>query len=93
MRINLAHLRERSTSGKFVNFAIFDADTGDGTNGGRSALLADLTRKTRLFLGLTIDVSALAYSEQGQSRSYGDPVVVDYPSKTGVPQWTHYMDF
>jgi hypothetical protein len=91
MRINFAHLRERSTNGGFVDFAVFDANSTDGSDAGRANVLADLTMKAR-GMGLKVDVSALIYEDYGQPRTYGDRIVVDYLSHSGVPQWTHYMD-
>lgn len=44
MKINLAHLRERSTSGGWINFAVFDAKSSS-SDSGNGALLAQLTAK------------------------------------------------
>jgi hypothetical protein len=91
MRINFAHIRERSTSGGYIDFAVFDANASSGRDEDRATLLYELTRSAR-GLGLKVDVSALAYSEHGRIRFYGDESVVDYLSKSGVPRWTHYID-
>jgi hypothetical protein len=91
MRINFAHLRERSANGGYIDFAVFDANANSGRDDDRADLLFDLTMRARS-LGLKIDVSALAYNENGRTRFYGDKNVVDYLAKGGVPRWTHYID-
>ena len=91
MKINLAHLREPSTSGGWIDFAIFDAQSNSGTNSDNDTLLHQLTVKARAS-GLKIDQSALAYSQNGRIRFYGDKNLVDYLSRSGVPRWTHQID-
>jgi hypothetical protein len=91
VRINFAHLRERSTSGGFIDFVVFEANANSGTDADRDDVLADLTMRARR-MGLQVDVSALAYSEHGRVRFYGDRTVVEYLAQRGVPHWTHYMD-
>ena len=91
MRINFAHLRERSTSGGWISFAVFDARSSSGLESDNADLLAELTGQAR-GAGYKIDQSALAYSEQGQIRFYGTKNLVDYLSKSWRPQWTHYID-
>lgn len=91
MKINLAHIRERSTSGGWIDFAVFDAKSTSGTNSDNAALLSDLTAKARAS-GLKIDQSALAFSQAGRIRFYGDKNLVDYLSRKGVPRWTHKID-
>lgn len=91
MRINLAHIRERSTSGGWIDFAVFDARSSSGTDSDNAALLAQLTAKARAS-GLTVDQSALAYDEAGRIRFYGTKHLVDYLSRSGLPQWTHQID-
>ena len=54
MRINMAHLRERSTSGGWINFAVFDAKSTAGDNAG---LFHQLTMAARAN-GLRVDQSA-----------------------------------
>ncbi|NOT15293.1 MAG: hypothetical protein HOP21_06880 [Methylotenera sp.] len=90
MKINLAHLRERSTSGGWINFAVFDAKSISGDSG-NSTLLAQLTAKARVS-GLKVDQSALAYNYNGQIRFYGTKTLVDYLARSGVPGWTHTID-
>ncbi len=92
MRINFVHLREPAANGGYIDFAVFDANATTGRDEDRDILLSDLTMKARLGMQLKVDVSALAYSEHGQIRFYGDKTVVDYLKNGGVPGWTHYMD-
>lgn len=88
MKVSLAHLRERSTSGGWINFAVFDAKS---TNGDNNSLLRLLTRAARN-AGLKVDQSALAYQMNGRVQFYGDSNLVDYLSRSGVSQWTHTID-
>jgi hypothetical protein len=90
MRINFAHIRERSTTGGYIDFAVFEANANSGRDEDRADVLADLTMRARA-LGLKVDMSALVYREHGQNRSYGDRAVVDY-LKRGVPRRTHTID-
>lgn len=88
--INFAHIRARSTSGAWINFAVFDADATTRTAAARAAVLDDLTRKAR-GNRLRVDQSALAFTESGRLNFYGDRNLVDYLSKTGLPNWTHRL--
>jgi len=88
MKVNLAHLRERSTSGGWIDFAVFDAKS---TNGNNDTLLVQLTASARR-AGLKIDQSALAFAEAGQIKFYGSKNLVSYLSRSGVPSWTHQID-
>lgn len=45
MNVNLAHLRERSHSGGWINFAVFDVRSSSGTREDNTRLLAQLTAK------------------------------------------------
>jgi hypothetical protein len=91
MQINMAHLRERSTSGGWIDFAVFDAKSTAGTNSGNQALLEQLTASARS-AGLKVDQAALAYRQGRQVRFYGSKHLVDYLSRHGVPRWTHRID-
>ena len=91
MKINVAHLREQSTSGGWIDFAVFDARSSSGSDSDNSVLLHQLTAKARI-AGLKIDQSALAYSYSGSIRFYGSKNLVDYLSRSGVPCWTHTID-
>lgn len=88
MKINMAHLRERSTSGGWINFAVFDAKS---TNGDNDGLLIQLTQAARAN-GLQVDQSAIAYKSGGKIQFYGDKNLVSYLSKGWIPQWTHTLD-
>lgn len=92
MKINVAHLRERSTSGGWIDFAIFEARSRSGNNSDNSKLLDQLTTQARA-AGLKIDQSALAYNQNGRIKFYGSKNLVDYLShKRVVPPWTHKID-
>jgi hypothetical protein len=91
MRINYAHLRERSTSGGWIDFAVFEARAANGTDSGNAQVLARLTAKARA-AGQKIDQSALAFQEHGRIKFYGDRKLVEYLSKAGVPRWTHTIN-
>jgi hypothetical protein len=91
MRINFAHMRERSTNGGWIDFAVFDARSTSRTRTDDAEVLADLTMKARRN-GLKVDQSALAYSDGGRLQFYGSRHLVDYLSRGGVPRWTHSMD-
>jgi hypothetical protein len=91
VRISFAHIRERSTAGSMVDFAVFDAKSTSGSDAGNAELLASLTTQARLS-GLKIDQSALAFVEQGQVKFYGARPLVEYLSRSGVPSWTHFVE-
>lgn len=88
MQVNMAHLRERSTSGGWINFAVFDAKstTGDNDN-----LLYQLTQAART-AGLKVDESALAYKQGARIQFYGDKNLVTFLAKGRAPRWTHKID-
>ena len=88
MKINMAHLRERSTTGGWINFAVFDAKSTTGDNAG---LLHQLTMAARAN-GLQVDQSALAFQSGGRLQFYGDKNLVSFLSKGWIPQWTHTVD-
>lgn len=88
MKVNMAHLRERSTTGGWINFAVFDAKS---TNGNNDQLLYQLTKSAES-AGLRVDQSALVFSSAGRIQFYGSKNLVSYLSKSGVPRWTHAID-
>ena len=88
MKINMAHLQERSRIGGYINFAIFDAKSTSNNNSG---LLNQLTQKARAN-GLKVDQSALAYHEHGRTKFFGDKNLVNYLSNNFYNQWTHTLD-
>lgn len=87
MKIKMAHLRERATNGGWIDFAVFDARSTNGDNGG---LLHQLTIAAR-GQGLKVDQSALAYSLGGRIQFFGSRSLVDYLAKKGLPSWTHSL--
>jgi len=91
MQVNFAHLRERATSGGWINFAVFEARSTSGNNSDNSTLLSQLVNKARA-AGLKVDQSALACAQHGRIQFYGDQNLVNYLSSSGVPQWTHTTD-
>ena len=91
MRVNFAHVREPSTTGGWIDYAVFDAKSTSGTNEDNADVLADLTNSARR-AGYMIDQSALAFTENGQLRFYGDKNLAEHLARTGLPQWTHYID-
>jgi hypothetical protein len=88
MKINLAHIREHSTTGGWIDFAVFDAKSTTNNN---SKLLSQLTSQARAS-GLKVDKSALAYNQNGRIQFYGTKDLVQYLSKSGLPRWTHSID-
>lgn len=91
MRVKFAHLRERSTAGGWINFAVFDARSNSGTTSANDDVLRSLTMRVRAS-GLRVDQSALAYAEGGRLRFHGSKHLVEYLAKSGMPRWTHELD-
>lgn len=91
MRINFAHIRERATSGGWIDFAVFDARSTTNSDSANAEVLTQLTAKARI-AGYKIDQSALAFNEHGRVKFYGTKILVDYLSCSGLPQWTHWID-
>jgi hypothetical protein len=91
MKIKFAHIRERSTSGGWINFVVFGAKSTSGSDSGNNTLLSQLTSKARA-AGLRVEQSALAFEQHGRIQFYGDKNLVSYLSRSGVPQWTHEID-
>lgn len=88
MEVNVAHVRERSSSGGWIDFAVFDAKSNAGTDSENEALLTQLSQAARS-AGLKIDQAALAYRQGNRNRFFGSKHLVDYLVKSGVPRWTH----
>jgi hypothetical protein len=91
MRINFAHIRESSTSGTYIDFAVFEGRSASGLSQDNAALLTRWTISAKA-QGLKVDQSALAYAENGRIRFQGSQNLVQYLAKRGVPRWTHYLD-
>lgn len=91
MKINFAHIREHSTNGGWIDFAVFEAHSTSNLDSDNASVLAQLTAKAR-YSGLKIDQSALAFNRNGRLHFYGSKNLVDYLSRSGLPQWTHSID-
>ena len=91
MQINFAHLKEKSKSGSWINFVVFEAKSKSGSNLGNNKLLSQLTSKVKM-MGLKVDQSALAFKQNGQIKFYGDKNLVNYLSHSGILRWTHKMN-
>ncbi|SFV59686.1 hypothetical protein MNB_SV-9-1641 [hydrothermal vent metagenome] len=87
-KVNLAHIRERSTRGVWIDFVVFDAKSTTNRN---DELLVQLTSQVRAS-GFKVDKSALAYYKNNKIEFYGTTDLVNYLSKSGLPQWTHTID-
>ena len=90
MQINFAHLRERATNGGDINFVVFEASANSSTDAARAAALAGLTSRA-LNSGLRVDQSALAFTENGRIKFFGNKNLVNYLSRVGIPRWTHTL--
>lgn len=91
MKVNFAHIRERSTSGGWINFAVFEARSTSGNSYDNEKLLIQLTTKARM-ANLRVDQSALAYSQNGQIKFFGSKNLVNYLSKNGMPNLNKSMN-
>jgi hypothetical protein len=91
VKIEFAHLRERSTTGGWINFAVFAARSRSESRNGDAEVLGDLTARVRR-AGYRVDQSALAFVEGGQVTYYGSKKLVNYLSSNWLPHWTHTID-
>ncbi len=91
MKINVAHIREKSTTGGWIDFAVFDAKSNSGSQFDNQNLLQQLTLKAR-GSGLKIDQAALAFRQNGRAQFFGSKNLVQHLSRAGVPGWTHTID-
>jgi hypothetical protein len=91
MRINFAHIRHPSTSGGYIDFAVFEAKATSNTSSAKQSVLNQLTQAARS-AGHKVDQSAIAFSQDGQIQFFGDKNLVDFLSNSGLPQWTHWID-
>lgn len=90
MQIKFAHLRERSTSGGWIDFAIFNAKSTSGNN---AELLAELTMQVR-DAGYKVDQSALVFKNGSRIQFYGDKNLVNYLSRLPyVPSFNKVINF
>lgn len=89
--IKFAHLKDRSTSGVWINYVVFNARPKAGTRRENQNLLASLTEKAKAS-GLRVDQSALCFKEHGRIKFFGDQSLVRFLSRTLVSiTWTHDM--
>ncbi|HYY57275.1 MAG TPA: hypothetical protein VE842_08065 [Pyrinomonadaceae bacterium] len=91
MRIEFAHLQERSTTGQLVDFAVFHAKANSNTDSARDAWLAQLILAAQS-IGRKVDAAALVYNEHRQIKTWGHPFVLDYLFKRGVPRPNYYVE-
>ena len=77
MKINVAHMRERSDSGGWIDFVVFDATATSRGNSVNDALLQQLTSTARI-AGLKVDQSTLAYRQGGRTQFFGSKNLVNY---------------
>lgn len=91
MRIEFAHFQELSTTGHYVDFAVFHAKANSNTDSARDAWLAQLIIAANSS-GRKVDVGALVYEDFGQIKTWGHPFVLDYLSKRGVPRPNYYVE-
>lgn len=91
MTVNLVQHQERSRSGGWINFAVFDARSSSGTRGVNSRLLPRLPAKAKL-ANLRTDQSALVCASGDRMQFFDDSLLVGYPAKSGLPRWAHTID-
>ena len=92
MRIELAYGKERSTTGQLVVFAVFFAEANNDTVETRAAWLLQL-KIAAAQAGLKVEAGALVYEQFDEVRWWGDPFVVDFINKRGVPVPNRYIEF
>jgi hypothetical protein len=91
MKINMAHFRQETSNGDFMDFAIFDAKSESGTESDNLKLLNDLTDNARANK-FKVDQAVLFYKEGDELRFYGSTDLAKYLAKVGFPKWTHEID-
>lgn len=91
MKVNFAHLRQRATTGDWINFCVFDARAASGSDADNAELLSRLTANARA-QNLRVDQSALAFRVGSSVRFYGSPPLVQFLSQNPLPTWTHSME-
>ncbi len=87
----MAHFRQETSNGDFMDFAIFDAKSESGTEKDNLKLLNDLSHHVRLS-NLKVDQAVLFFKEDEQIRFYGSTELARYLAKVGFPKWTHEID-
>ncbi len=87
----MAHFRQETSNGDFMDFAIFDAKSESGTENDNLKLLNDLSQHARLNK-LKVDQAVLVFKVDEQIRFYGSTELAKYLAKVGFPKWTHEID-
>ncbi|MDG2091005.1 MAG: hypothetical protein P8J61_07890 [Gammaproteobacteria bacterium] len=90
--VNLAHFRQQTATGDFIDFAIFDAKTESGNESDNLALLNNLTQSAIQMKKLKIDQAALVFKKNDELRFYGSTDLINYISRAGIPKWTHTLE-
>jgi hypothetical protein len=91
MKINMAHLRQETSNGDFMDFAIFDARSESGIEADNLTLLNELSENARKN-NFKVDQAVLVFKIDDEIRFYGSTVLAKYLSKVGFPKWTHQID-
>ncbi|MDC1436225.1 hypothetical protein N8303_03110 [Gammaproteobacteria bacterium] len=91
MKINMAHLRQETSNGDFMDFAIFDARSESGSEADNLTLLNELSENARKN-NFKVDQAVLVFKIDDEIRFYGSTELAKYLSKVGFPKWTHQID-
>ena len=91
MKINMAHLRQETSNGDFMDFAIFDARSESGSEADNLTLLNELSENARK-KQLKVDQAVLVFKIDDEIRFYGSTELAKYLTKVGFPKWTHQID-
>jgi hypothetical protein len=92
MKIEFAHLREKSTTGEMVDFAVFFAQANSDTDAAREEWLSQLVVAARA-VGRKVDAAALVYEDGNRIKWWGHPFVVDYIERFGIPEPNYFVQF
>lgn len=90
--INLAHYRQKTATGDYVNFAIFDAVAESDSEKDKLELLNGLVKLTIELKKLKIDQAVIAFYKDDELRLYGSNDLIKYLSRSGLPEWTHTLE-
>jgi len=91
MKINMAHFRQETSNGDFMDFAIFDARSESGSEADNLTLLNELSENARKN-NFKVDQAVLVFKIDDEIRFYGSTELAKYLSKVGFPKWTHQID-
>ena len=87
----MAHLRQETSNGDFMDFAIFDARSESGSEADNLTLLNELSENARKN-NFKVDQAVLVFKIDDEIRFYGSTELAKYLSKVGFPKWTHQID-